>query len=74
MVHLKILKIRVIQTIINIIVNLMPYYFTNFVWCRRLIYCSTNKYNPINLNLLSDDVMDDIYDTNINDYYENTHL
>ena len=74
MIHLQILKIRIIQTIIDIVVNLLPYYFTKFKYFRRLIYQSTHKYNPINLNSLSDDIIDDIYDSNIFDYYENTHL
>ena len=74
MVHLQILKIRIIQTLIDIIVNLLPYYFTKFNYFRRLIYQSTSKYNPINLDSLSDDNIDDIYDSNIYDYYENTHL
>ena len=74
MVHLQILKIKVIQNLINIVVNLLPYYFTKFRYFRRLIYQSSHKYNPINLNSLSDDIIDDIYDSNIFDYYENTYL
>lgn len=69
-----VLRIYIIQTLINIVVKILPYYFTKYVWYRRLIYQSTNKYNPINLDLLSDDVINDIYDSNIFDYYENTYL
>lgn len=63
-----------IQTLINILVNLMPYYFVRFKWCRRFIYCSTNQYSPIDLELLNDDTQD--YDGTLDMYlyYEKTHL
>ena len=74
MVHLQILKIRIVQTIIDIVVNLLPYYFTKFRWYRRLIYQSTNKYNPIDLELLNDDTQD--YDGTLDMYlyYEENNL
>lgn len=69
-----VLRIYIMQILINIIVNLMPYYFTKFIWYRRLIYQSTNKYNPIDLDLLHESLNDYSGELNMYDYYENTNL
>lgn len=69
-----VLRIYIKQILINIIVNLMPYYFTKFIWCRRLIYQSTNKYNPIDLDLLQESLNDYSGELDAYDYYENTNL
>lgn len=69
-----ILRIYIKQTLINILVKLLPYYFTKFRWCRRLIYQSTNKYNPIDLDLLHECLNDYSGELDMYDYYENTHL
>ena len=63
------------QILINILVNLIPYYFVRFKWFRRLIYCSTHIYNPMDLELLNEDILEDyngILDVYL--YYEKTHL
>lgn len=64
------------QTLINIITNILPYYFTKFEWCRYLIYQSTNKYNPINLSVLDKDLQDskDFVIIDLYGYYEETYL
>ena len=45
-----------IQILINILVNLIPYYFTKFKWCRRLIHYSNSPYSPIDLDLLNENM------------------
>lgn len=63
------------QILINILVNLLPYYFTKFVWYRHLLYCSTNQYSPIDLSLLDKDLQDSKdYAIDLYGYYEDTYL
>lgn len=64
------------QTLINILVNLIPYYFTKFAWYRHFIYCSINQYNPIDLDLLDKDLQDskEYITIDLYGYYEDTHL
>lgn len=64
------------QILINILVNLIPYYFTKFYWYRHLIYCSTNKYSPIDLDLLDKelDSSKNYIALDLYGYYEDTYL
>lgn len=40
------------KTLITIIVNLLPYYFTEFGWYRLLVYKAYNNFLPISLSMV----------------------
>lgn len=66
--------IKIKQTLIDILVSLIPYYFVKFLWCRRLIYQSMNIYHPIDLDQLYEDLNDYSGELNAYDYYKKTNL
>lgn len=68
------IRIYLMQTLIDILANLIPYYFVRFKWYRRLIYQSMNIYHPIDLDLLYEDLNDYSGELNMYAYYEDTNL